>query len=166
MKLAEKISSYKADRPFFTFEFFPPKTDQVSCSSSHILVLRINSVIYQGFENLVARIGRLSTAKPLAVSITWGAGGSTADRSLDLAALTQEEYGIDTIMHLTCTNMEKGSIDVALRVRVYFHTIFVSLICFPRMPKSGESRIYSLFAATLLEATNLGSLQTLAFSTG
>jgi hypothetical protein len=115
---------------------------------------------------LVARIGRLSTAKPLAVSITWGAGGSTADRSLDLAALTQEEYGIDTIMHLTCTNMEKGSIDVALRVRVYSHTISVSLICFPRVPKSGESRIYSLFAATLLEATSLGSLQTLVFSTG
>ena len=29
MKLAEKIASYKGDRPFFTLEFFPPKTDQV-----------------------------------------------------------------------------------------------------------------------------------------
>ncbi|KAI0703567.1 methylenetetrahydrofolate reductase-domain-containing protein [Cytidiella melzeri] len=96
MKLSDKMKSYKGDRPFFTLEFFPPKTDQ-------------------GFENLVARIGRLSGLNPLAISITWGAGGSTRERSLDLAGLAQEEYGIDTIMHLTCTNMEKGSIDAALK---------------------------------------------------
>ncbi|KAI0094054.1 methylenetetrahydrofolate reductase-domain-containing protein [Irpex rosettiformis] len=96
MKLSEKIASYKGDRPFFTLEFFPPKTDQ-------------------GFENLVARIGRLSSLHPLAISITWGAGGSTSERSLDLSGLVQEEYGIETIMHLTCTNMEKGSIDAALK---------------------------------------------------
>ncbi|KAI0345246.1 MTHFR-domain-containing protein [Trametopsis cervina] len=96
MKLSEKIASYDGARPFFTFEFFPPKTDQ-------------------GFENLLARIGRLSGLNPLAVSITWGAGGSTKDRSLELAGLAQEEYGIDTIMHLTCTNMERGSIDAALK---------------------------------------------------
>lgn len=31
MKLSEKIASYAGDRPFFTLEFFPPKTDQVAC---------------------------------------------------------------------------------------------------------------------------------------
>jgi methylenetetrahydrofolate reductase (NADPH) len=58
----------------------------------------------------------LADLKPLAINITWGAGGSTRDRTLDLASLTQKEYGIDTVMHLTCTNMVQGTVDDALRV--------------------------------------------------
>ncbi|KAI0070689.1 MTHFR-domain-containing protein [Panus rudis PR-1116 ss-1] len=96
MKISDKIAQYTDGHPYYTFEFFPPRTDQ-------------------GFENLLLRISRLSTLKPIAVSITWGAGGSTMHRSLDLAGLTQAEYGIDTIMHLTCTNMEQGTVDAALR---------------------------------------------------
>jgi methylenetetrahydrofolate reductase (NADPH) len=53
--------------------------------------------------------------KPLAINITWGAGGSTKDQTLELASLTQRDYGIDTVMHLTCTNMLQGSVDDALR---------------------------------------------------
>ncbi|KAI0064533.1 methylenetetrahydrofolate reduct [Artomyces pyxidatus] len=94
MKLAEKFRS--TEKPFYTFEFFPPRTDQ-------------------GFSNLLSRISRLADLNPLAISITWGAGGSTKDRTLELASLTQKEYGIDTVLHLTCTNMEKGMVDEALR---------------------------------------------------
>ncbi|KZP21165.1 methylenetetrahydrofolate reduct, partial [Athelia psychrophila] len=96
MKLSDKIKAYEPTRPFYTFEFFPPRTDQ-------------------GFENLVSRIQRLALLDPLAISITWGAGGSTKERSLELAGLTQAEYGIDTVLHLTCTNMVKGLVDNALR---------------------------------------------------
>ncbi|KAH7889616.1 methylenetetrahydrofolate reductase-domain-containing protein [Phlebopus sp. FC_14] len=96
MKLTDKIAAYNSPHPFFTFEFFPPRTDQ-------------------GFENLISRISRLSALRPIAISVTWGAGGSTKDRSLDLAGLTQSEYGIDTILHLTCTNMVLGLVDDALR---------------------------------------------------
>ncbi|KAF7980152.1 hypothetical protein HWV62_39605 [Athelia sp. TMB] len=96
MKLSEKIKAHEPTKPFYTFEFFPPRTDQ-------------------GFENLVSRIQRLSLLNPIAISITWGAGGSTRERSLELAGLTQAEYGIDTVMHLTCTNMVKGLVDNALR---------------------------------------------------
>ncbi|KAI3604823.1 methylenetetrahydrofolate reductase [Moniliophthora roreri] len=95
MKLSEKISTYPSSHPFYTFEFFPPRTDQ-------------------GFENLLPRIARLSKLSPLAISITWGAGGSTKDRSLDLASMTQGE-GTETILHLTCTNMMQGMVDDALR---------------------------------------------------
>jgi methylenetetrahydrofolate reductase (NADPH) len=70
----------------------------------------------QGFENLVARIARLISLNPLSISITWGAGGSTKERSLELAGVCQSEYNVDTMMHLTCTNMEEGSVDDALRV--------------------------------------------------
>lgn len=58
----------------------------------------------------------MATLGPSAVSITWGAGGSTRDRSLELAEITQSEYRIDTLLHLTCTNMEQGLVDDTLRV--------------------------------------------------
>lgn len=96
MKLSDKIAAHPAHRPFYTFEFFPPRTDQ-------------------GFDNLLTRISRLSNLDPIAISVTWGAGGSTKDRSLDLAGITQADYGIDTILHLTCTNMVPGLVDDALR---------------------------------------------------
>lgn len=37
------------------------------------------------------------------------------DRSLDLAGLAQKDFGLDTILHLTCTNMMQGTVDEALR---------------------------------------------------
>ncbi|KAF8261074.1 methylenetetrahydrofolate reduct [Lactarius quietus] len=94
MKLIDKFE--QARGPFYTFEFFPPRTEQ-------------------GFSNLLLRISRLADLKPLAINITWGAGGSTKNQTLELASLTQKEYGIDTVMHLTCTNMLQGSVDDALR---------------------------------------------------
>lgn len=96
MKLSDKIAAHPT-HPFYTFEFFPPRTDQ-------------------GFDNLLTRISRLSTLDPIAISVTWGAGGSTKDGSLDLAGITQADYGIDTILHLTCTNMVPGLVDDVLRI--------------------------------------------------
>ncbi|OCH93881.1 MTHFR-domain-containing protein [Obba rivulosa] len=95
MKFIDRVRQHAAGHPFFTLEFFPPKTDL-------------------GFGNLLSRMSRLAALNPLAVSVTWGAGGSTKDRSLDLAAFTQSS-GLDTILHLTCTNMVQGTVDEALR---------------------------------------------------
>ena len=64
------------------------------------------------------RICRLAELDPLAISITWGAGGSTKERTLELAGVTQEQNGLDTVMHLTCTNMKVGMVDEALAVSV------------------------------------------------
>ncbi|KAI6005828.1 methylenetetrahydrofolate reductase-domain-containing protein [Pisolithus albus] len=96
MKLSDKIAARPTHHPFYTFEFFPPRTDQ-------------------GFNNLLTRISRLSTLDPIAISVTWGAGGSTKDGSLDLAGITQADHGLDTILHLTCTNMVPGLVDDVLR---------------------------------------------------
>jgi 5,10-methylenetetrahydrofolate reductase len=82
-----------------------------------VILIQIVLFILQGFDNLVTRISRLASLKPIAVSITWGAGGSTKERSLELAAASLNDHGLDTILHLTCTNMEKGAVDSALRVR-------------------------------------------------
>ncbi|KDQ07246.1 hypothetical protein BOTBODRAFT_120303 [Botryobasidium botryosum FD-172 SS1] len=95
MKFTDKISQHSS-KPFFSFEFFPPRTDQ-------------------GFSNLLARIKGLSALEPLAISVTWGAGGTTKQRSVELAGIVQSQYGVDTVLHLTCTNMERGMVDDVLR---------------------------------------------------
>ena len=53
--------------------------------------------------------------RPLFVTVTWGAGGSTAARSLELAALCQRQLRLATCLHLTCTNMPRPVVDAALR---------------------------------------------------
>lgn len=52
---------------------------------------------------------------PLFITVTWGAGGSTSEKSLDLAATCQNDLGLTTVLHLTCTNTNKEVIDNALQ---------------------------------------------------
>ena len=52
--------------------------------------------------------------RPLFVTVTWGAGGSTAKRSLDLAEVCQRQLQLTTCLHLTCTNMSRELVDQAL----------------------------------------------------
>ncbi|SCV03298.1 LAME_0H09296g1_1 [Lachancea meyersii CBS 8951] len=82
--------------PFVSLEFFPPKTQS-------------------GKQNLTARMGRMTALNPLFLTVTWGAGGTTAQKTLDLAALAQRELNIPVCMHLTCTNTSKEVIDHALK---------------------------------------------------
>ena len=68
-KLNEKIA---AGELFYSFEYFPPKTDE-------------------GVQNLVERQHRMFGLGPTFCDITWGAGGSTADLTLDIASRMQNE---------------------------------------------------------------------------
>ena len=52
--------------------------------------------------------------RPLFVTVTWGAGGSTAKRSLELAEVCQRQLQLTTCLHLTCTNMSRALVDQAL----------------------------------------------------
>jgi methylenetetrahydrofolate reductase (NADPH) len=52
--------------------------------------------------------------RPLFVTVTWGAGGSTAAKSLELAEICQRQQGLTTCLHLTCTNMNRKLVDEAL----------------------------------------------------
>lgn len=52
--------------------------------------------------------------RPLFVTVTWGAGGSTATRSLELAEICQRQLQLTTCLHLTCTNMSRALVDQAL----------------------------------------------------
>lgn len=53
--------------------------------------------------------------RPLYVTVTWGAGGSTSARSLELAEICQRQLGLTTCLHLTCTNMSNKVVDEALQ---------------------------------------------------
>jgi methylenetetrahydrofolate reductase (NADPH) len=80
--------------PTVSFEFFPPKTDA-------------------GFGSLFQTIDDLKAIKPSYVSVTYGAGGSTRQKTVDLVERIQRELSIRSMAHLTCvghTADEIGSI--------------------------------------------------------
>lgn len=82
--------------PSLSLEFFPPKTEI-------------------GKNNLLERMQRMSALDPLFITVTWGAGGTTANKTLELASMAQKALNLPVCMHLTCTNMDKEVIDDALR---------------------------------------------------
>jgi methylenetetrahydrofolate reductase (NADPH) len=74
---------FRAHRTTFSFEFFPPKTDEAS-------------------EQLFTTIARLQELRPSFVSVTYGAGGSTRERTHDLIVRIHRETDLTAVSHLTC----------------------------------------------------------------
>jgi len=79
----------------FSLELFPPRTEQ-------------------GFEKLTATIAELSTLKPLYFSVTYGAGGSTQERTFQTIDWLREQ-GIETAPHISCIGSDKSEIDTILQ---------------------------------------------------
>ncbi|PPQ78383.1 hypothetical protein CVT25_011606 [Psilocybe cyanescens] len=97
MKITQKIEqSTKNDKIWWSFEYFPPRTAQ-------------------GLQNLLDRIERMRALGPEFIDITWNAGGRTSDLTSEMVKTCQGLIGIETCMHLTCTNMPKEKVDIALR---------------------------------------------------
>lgn len=92
MKITELISKKKH---ILSFEFFPPKKPE----NDHIL-----------FET----IDELKVFSPDFVSITYGAGGSTKDKTLSWTIKIHNDYKIETMMHLTCITSERDEIKLIL----------------------------------------------------
>src|SRR5215210_4995293 len=69
--------------PCFSFEFFPPKTEE-------------------GERNLREALEELKKDKPSYVSVTYGAGGSTRDRTIGIVKWIKQELGIEAMAHFTC----------------------------------------------------------------
>ena len=70
-------------RPIFSFEFFPPKSDD-------------------GVRSLFETIAQLRELEPTFVSVTYGAGGSTRTRTLELVSRIRRELDIEPVAHFTC----------------------------------------------------------------
>jgi len=60
-----------------------------------------------GIENLIERVERMAATNPLWIDVTWHAGGRTGNITLDLCSHIQNFSGVDVLMHLTCTFMDK-----------------------------------------------------------
>ena len=96
--------------PVFSFEFFPPKTPV-------------------GEQNLDAALRELRSLEPAFVSVTYGAGGSTRDRTIELVKRIHDEYGLEAMAHFTCVGatveelratlaeMQRAGIDNVLALR-------------------------------------------------
>eukprot|EP00658_Telonema_sp_P-2_P010403 TRINITY_DN13925_c0_g1_i3.p1 TRINITY_DN13925_c0_g1~~TRINITY_DN13925_c0_g1_i3.p1 ORF type:complete len:311 (-),score=128.16 TRINITY_DN13925_c0_g1_i3:286-1218(-) len=85
----------KSDQMYVSFEFFPPRTEA-------------------GDKSLLNNIAEFKKQDPIFVDFTWGAGGSTSEKTCDLCKITKDEHGLNVNMHLTCTNMPSGKVDDAL----------------------------------------------------
>lgn len=82
-------------RPAYSFEFFPPKTDD---DVAHLLT--------------TAR--QLKELDPAFISVTWGAGGGTRRKTLDIVSAVKKDLGVETVAHLTCVGASREDIDGAL----------------------------------------------------
>jgi methylenetetrahydrofolate reductase (NADPH) len=88
MRISDALAS---QRPFFSFEFFPPKDDE-------------------GSRRLLATIEALQALRPAFVSITYGAGGSTRARTVALAKEIQQQIGLTVVAHVTCIGATRADL--------------------------------------------------------
>lgn len=88
MRIADALAT---TRPFFSFEFFPPRDDA-------------------GTNQLFEAIAALQPLRPAFVSITYGAGGSSRARTVDLAKRVQNELGLTVMAHVTCVGATRAEL--------------------------------------------------------
>jgi methylenetetrahydrofolate reductase (NADPH) len=93
MKISELFGR---GRPVFSFEFFPPKTDEAA-------------------NAMLATVRDLAEMlSPDFVSVTYGAGGSTRGRTVELVSRMQSELGLTTMAHLTCIGHTRAELAALL----------------------------------------------------
>ncbi|HEY6694336.1 MAG TPA: methylenetetrahydrofolate reductase [NAD(P)H] [Solirubrobacteraceae bacterium] len=83
MRIDEHLAT--GSEPSFSFEFFPPKTDE-------------------GERNLGRALAELSRLRPTFVSVTYGAGGNEAQKrkTVDIVSSIKAEHGLEAMAHFTC----------------------------------------------------------------
>ncbi len=87
---------FKEGKTVFSFEIFPPK--------------KTSSI-----DTIYNTLDELSDLNPAFISVTYGAGGNTADsKTCQIASVIQDKYNITSAAHLTCVNCTKSDIDVIL----------------------------------------------------
>jgi methylenetetrahydrofolate reductase (NADPH) len=85
-----------AEGPSFSFEFFPPKTPL-------------------GEENLFNALQELRALEPSFVSVTYGAGGSTREKTIEIVKRIRDDFGLEAMAHFTCVGASvdelRGTLD-------------------------------------------------------
>ena len=115
MKITEIL---KKKKPVFSCEFFPPKTEE-------------------GMDQLFGTIAEFRALGPAFVSVTYGAGGGTRDKTIGIASRVKKEMGLETMAHLTCVGHSRAEIRSILdRLRSEW---VENLIALRGDPPKGES---------------------------
>ena len=91
MRIDERIAADA--EPSFSFEFFPPRTDE-------------------GERNLGRALAELSCLNPTFVSVTYGAAGSTTEKrkTVDIVKHLRRDYGMEAMAHFTCVGATIGEL--------------------------------------------------------
>lgn len=91
-----KISTlFNESKPIISFEIFPPKQTT-------------------SIESIYNTIDALAPLSPDFISVTYGAGGSTQGKTVQIASLLKNQYNITPLAHLTCVGGSKESMDQIL----------------------------------------------------
>jgi methylenetetrahydrofolate reductase (NADPH) len=102
-----------------SFEFFPPKTEKMN-------------------EQLWASVERLAPLKPKFVSVTYGAGGTTRERTHDTVVRIQKEKNLPAAAHLTCVAATRDEVDEV--ARRYWEAGIRHIVALRGDPPEGETR--------------------------
>lgn len=86
---------YRIANPTYSFEFFPPKTDE-------------------GVVKLYEVVAELKPLGPAFCSVTWGAGGSTRGKTLEIVSQIKKRFGIEAMAHMTCVGATREEIRSAV----------------------------------------------------
>jgi len=81
----------KRRRPIFSFEFFPPKSTEET-------------------DELFHTLKELRTLSPAFISVTYGAGGGTKDRTFEIVERARSEIGLESAAHLTCVGHSRTQV--------------------------------------------------------
>lgn len=90
-----EILQHKSGKPGLSIEIFPPKTPK-------------------GTDNLILKLREYARFDPDFISVTYGAGGSSRDGTLQLARFIQKDLNISAMAHLTCVNQTQEEISQIL----------------------------------------------------
>lgn len=93
MKISQRIAEHKGS--FYSLEFFPPKEPEQ-------------------WDAFYAAAAQLMSVEPLFVSVTYGAGGSNQDGSLELVTELKRRFTVETMAHLTCVGASRESLTAYL----------------------------------------------------
>lgn len=91
-----KIGSFYGEgKPVLSFEVFPPKPDYP-------------------LDTIFKTIEELQKLNPKYISVTYGAGGSNRDRTVEIAAKIKKDYNIESLAHLTCVKHTRAEVNAIL----------------------------------------------------
>ncbi|MBP7705294.1 MAG: methylenetetrahydrofolate reductase [NAD(P)H] [Caulobacter sp.] len=130
-------SGEKPSRPLgISFEFFPPKTPEME-------------------ESLWGAIRRLEPLNPSFVSVTYGAGGSTRERTHRTVKRIIDETSLKPAAHLTCVEASREEVDEV--IREYWDAGVRHIVSLRGDPPSGIGGVYTPRADGYANATELTS---------